>query len=70
SASRGVFVEVGGGAAAVAVDVQAEYGTPVPGLVSAVREGVIRQVETLTGLRVSEVNVTVSDVILPDVQQG
>ncbi len=38
------------------------YGTPIAQVTEAVRQNVIRRVESLTGLEVTEVNITVNDV--------
>jgi uncharacterized alkaline shock family protein YloU len=43
-----------------------EYGYSVPQLTEAVRRNVINRVENLTGLRVTEVNITVNDVQIPE----
>jgi uncharacterized alkaline shock family protein YloU len=43
-----------------------EYGYSVPQLTEAVRRNVINRVESLTGLRVTEVNITVNDVQVPE----
>jgi uncharacterized alkaline shock family protein YloU len=43
-----------------------EYGHSVPQLTEAVRRNVINRVEDLTGLRVTEVNITVNDVQIPE----
>jgi uncharacterized alkaline shock family protein YloU len=43
-----------------------EYGYSVPQLTEAVRRNVINKVESLTGLKVTEVNITVSDVQVPE----
>jgi uncharacterized alkaline shock family protein YloU len=66
--SQGVHVEVGETEAAIDLDLVAEYGVPIVGLAEAVRRNVIDQVATMTGLRVVEVNVTVHDVHLPDLE--
>jgi uncharacterized alkaline shock family protein YloU len=44
------------------------YGRSIPQLAKAVRERVIERVENLTGLEVTEVNIQVNDVILPEGQ--
>lgn len=62
SLTRGVSVEVGEEEAAVDLTLAIEYGTPIPQTVEAVRRNVINRVENLAGLRVTEVNITVSDV--------
>ena len=64
--SQGVSVEVGQEEAAVDLTMAVEYGTPVPQLTEAVRRNVINRVENLTGLRVTEVNITVTDVQIPE----
>ncbi len=42
------------------------YGTPIPRVAEAVRKAIVSQVE---GLRVAEVNITVTQVIFPDGEQ-
>lgn len=66
SLTRGVSVEVGEEEAAVDLTLAIEYGTPIPQTVEAVRRNVINRVENLAGLRVTEVNITVSDVQVPE----
>jgi len=43
-----------------------EYGRQIPQISEAVRNNVINRVENLTGLRVTEVNITVNDVLFPE----
>ena len=62
--SQGVNVEVGERQAAVDVDLIAEYGVAIADLASGVRRNVIDSVERMTGLEVTEVNITVLDVHL------
>lgn len=62
--SQGVNVEVGERQAAVDVDLIAEYGVSIADLASGVRRNVIGSVERMTGLEVTEVNITVLDVHL------
>jgi uncharacterized alkaline shock family protein YloU len=64
--ARGVSVEVGEEEAAVDLTMAVEYGYSVPQLTEAVRRNVINRVENLTGLRVTEVNITVNDVQVPE----
>ena len=64
--ARGVSVEVGEEEAAVDLTMAVEYGYSVPQLTEAVRRNVINRVESLTGLRVTEVNITVNDVQIPE----
>lgn len=63
---RGVSVEVGESQAAVDITLNVVYGNPVHKVTEAVRKNVIKKVETLIGLEVTEVNVTVGDVTFPE----
>lgn len=64
--SQGVRVEVGERQAAVDVDLVAEYGVAIADLAAGIRRNVISAVEQMTGLEVTEVNITVHDVHLDD----
>jgi uncharacterized alkaline shock family protein YloU len=64
--SQGVSVEVGERQAAVDIELIAEYGVAIAHLATAVRRNVINSVERMTGLQVTEVNLEVSDVHLPE----
>jgi uncharacterized alkaline shock family protein YloU len=66
--SRGVTVEVGEEEAAVDLTMAVEYGQSIPRITDAVRRNVINRVESLAGLHVTEVNVTVNDVQIPEEQ--
>lgn len=59
--SQGVSVEVGSREAAVDLSMVVEYGEAIPRVVEAVRENIIKRIETLVGLRVTEVNIAVND---------
>ena len=59
--TRGVTVEVGRKEAAADLTVVIEYGESIPRVTTEVRDNVIRRVEGLTGLKVTEVNVAVND---------
>ncbi|WP_237572405.1 Asp23/Gls24 family envelope stress response protein [Mycolicibacterium lacusdiani] len=63
--SQGVSVEVGEKQAAVDIDVVAEYGVSIADLAAGLRRNVIAAIQRMTGLEVTEVNVTVHDVHLP-----
>lgn len=69
SPTQGVSVEVGEEEAAVDLTATVEYGKSVPQISEAVRRNVVNRVESLTGLRVTEVNVTVADVFFPQEEQ-
>lgn len=65
SRTQGVSVEVGEKQTAIDLDVVVEYGVSITDLVRGIRRNVISSVERMTGLEVSEVNVSVDDVHLP-----
>jgi uncharacterized alkaline shock family protein YloU len=64
--SQGISVEVGERQAAVDIELIADYGVAIADLASAVRRNVITSVERMTGLQVTEVQIEVSDVHLPE----
>jgi len=64
SAAQGVSVEVGERQAAVDLDVVAEYGVSIVDLAQSIRNNVIDQIEEMTGLEVTEVNISVDDVYM------
>jgi uncharacterized alkaline shock family protein YloU len=64
SASQGVSVEVGERQAAIDLDIVVEYGGAIVDIAESIRRNVIGKVEAMTGLEVTEVNVTVDDVFL------
>ena len=63
--SQGVSVEVGEREAAVDLVVTVEYGESVPQVSQAIRDNVIKRIEAITGLSVTEVNVAVNDLYFP-----
>lgn len=63
--SRGVKVEVGEVQAAVDLNVVVEYGVAIADLANSIRRNVINAVERMTGLQVTEVNVSIDDIHLP-----
>jgi len=69
SQTQGVTVEVGQEEAAVDLTLTAEYGKSIPQLAEAVRRNVSNRVESLVGLRVTEVNVTVQNIFFPQQEQ-
>ncbi|MEJ7843919.1 MAG: Asp23/Gls24 family envelope stress response protein [Rubrobacter sp.] len=66
SQTRGVSVEVGRTEAAIDLTLGIEYGRNIMELVGRVRGRITEQVQNLTGLRVTELNVTVSDIVFPN----
>ena len=69
SQTQGVSVEVGQEEAALDLTLTAEYGKSIPQLAEAVRRNVSNRVESLVGLRVTEVNITVQNVFFPQQEQ-
>jgi uncharacterized alkaline shock family protein YloU len=61
----GVNVEVGQREAAIDVRLIADYGVSIPSVAEAVRRNVTHRVETMTGLTVKEVNISVVDLYFP-----
>ena len=68
--SQGVSVEVGEKEAAVDLTIVVEYGESIPKLSQQIRENVTRRIEGITGLAVTEVNVTVNDLHFPGDEQS
>jgi uncharacterized alkaline shock family protein YloU len=66
SPTQGVTVEVGETDAAIDLDLVVEYGVSIPDLSRSVRNNVIERIERMTGLSVTEVNISVDDVWLGD----
>ena len=64
--SRGVTVEVGEEETVIDLVLTVAYGQSIPRVSDAVRRNVINRVESLTGLRVNEVNIQVNDVQIPE----
>ena len=64
--TSGVQVEVGEKQAAVDLNIVVEYGASIVELARAVRRNVITATETMTGLEVVEVNISVDDIHFPD----
>ncbi len=64
--SQGVSVEVGERQAAIDLDLVADYGISIADLAAGVRRNVIATVERMTGLEVTEVNISVHDVHLEE----
>ena len=63
--TQGVSVEVGEREAAVDLTIVIEYGESIPTVTQAIRDNVIRRVEGICGLAVTEVNIAVNDLWFP-----
>lgn len=59
--AQGVSVEVGERETAVDLVVLIEYGESIPQTANAIRDNVIKRIEGITGLVVTEVNISVND---------
>jgi uncharacterized alkaline shock family protein YloU len=68
--TQGVSVEVGEKEAAIDLTIVVEYGESIPKLSEQIRENVTRRIEGITGLAVTEVNVTVNDLHFPGDEQS
>ncbi|MGH2447090.1 MAG: Asp23/Gls24 family envelope stress response protein [Chloroflexota bacterium] len=68
--TQGVTVQMGNSQTAVSVNIVIDYGARIPQVVNALRQIISDQVQTMTGLQVKTVNVTVSDVYFQPQQSG
>lgn len=69
-ASQGVVVEVGQSETAVDISIVAEYGVAIHELATVIRRNVKSAIESMTGLSVTEVNITVHDIYLGPEDEG
>ena len=60
--TRGVKVDINGNQVTVHINVTVDYGSPVPKVAREIQDNVKKAIETMTGLRVVEVNVHVQGV--------
>ena len=68
--TRGISAEVGRFETAMDLTMGVEYGRNIFELVEQVRDIISERVENITGLRVTELNVTVSDIVFPEEEEG
>jgi uncharacterized alkaline shock family protein YloU len=68
--NQGVSVEVGEHQAAVDLTVVIDYGESIPQVSDQIRGQIIKRVEGITGLEVTEVNITVADLYFPGDDDG
>ncbi|KUO50556.1 MAG: alkaline-shock protein [Desulfitibacter sp. BRH_c19] len=64
--TKGVKVEVGEKEAAVDLNIIIEYGSKIPEVTSMIQEKVSKAIESMTGLKVVEVNINVQGVSFKD----
>jgi len=69
SQTRGVSVEVGKIETAIDLKMGIEYGKNILQCVEEVRRRIADRVQNMTGLRVTELNVTIADVVFPEKEQ-
>jgi uncharacterized alkaline shock family protein YloU len=67
--SKGVKVSVGENSAAIDLYVVVEYGLKIPEIAFQVQENVRKNVESMTGLNVTAVNVHVQNVSVPKLDE-
>jgi uncharacterized alkaline shock family protein YloU len=66
STTRGISVEVGSVEAAIDLKMGIDYGKNILGTVGEVRQKITERVHSITGLNVTELNVTISDIVFPE----
>ncbi len=64
--TRGVSVQIGMTEVAIDLTMGVEYGTNILEVVEEVRRRISERVPNLTGLRVTELNATISDIVFPE----
>lgn len=64
--TRGVSVDVGRTEVAIDLTMAVDYGKDILRTVNRVRDRISARVEPLTGLDITELNVTVTDIVLPE----
>jgi uncharacterized alkaline shock family protein YloU len=66
SQTRGVSTEIGTVEAAIDLTMGIEYGRDILQTVEEVRRRISERVQSITGLRVTELNATVNDIVFPE----
>ena len=70
SSGKNVRVTLNEDYAIVDLNLAVEYGVKIPEVVAAVQENVKKTVETMTGLKVSSVNVNVQSIYIPKTENN
>lgn len=65
SNTRGISVEVGRVETALDLTLSLDYGIDIMSTLEEVRRRISERIDAMTGLRVTECNVTISDIVLP-----
>jgi uncharacterized alkaline shock family protein YloU len=66
SQTRGVSTEIGTVEAAIDLTMGIEYGRDILQTVEEVRRRISERVQSMTGLRVTELNATINDIVFPE----
>lgn len=64
--ARGVSVQLDDREASVDLTLNVPYGGSIPKVTQSVRDAVVKRVKNQAGIKVTEVNITVGDVSLPE----
>ena len=64
--SKGIKVEVGKEEVAVDINIIVNYGISIPEVCQNIQQSVVKAIETMTGLRVVEVNIGIQGVVFKD----
>lgn len=64
--TKGIKVEVGKEEVAVDIAIVVDYGVPIPEVADNIQTSVIKAIETMTGLKVVEVNINVQGIKVKD----
>lgn len=67
--TKGIKVEVGKEEVAVDIAIVVDYGNSIPDVAANIQRSVIKAVETMTGLKVVEVNIAVQAINVKDQQK-
>jgi len=67
--TKGIKVEVGKEEVAVDIAIVVEYGVPIPEVAENIQTSVIKAIETMTGLKVVEVNIGVQGINVKEHQK-
>jgi uncharacterized alkaline shock family protein YloU len=65
NATQGVNVDIAEGDATITMNVVIDYGESIPDVAQSIRDNVIRRIEGTTGLHVSSVDISVTDLYFP-----
>jgi hypothetical protein len=55
--------DIGAGRTAIHLDLVTQYGESIPAIAQAVRHTVTKRIQDLTGLKVTEINITIDDIV-------